>query len=98
MTRQQMINRINEIVNEYLGGGVSGLYGIRSHSRERLNARLTAYETMILLHQTYVSLMNDIPVHLQNGLALGWQNEWTEQYEQATAFRRQAQDIWIQSF
>lgn len=95
-TKTELLSQINAIVHEYVGS--DGMYGIKGHSAERLTARLVAYRRMIELHREYLRLMSQIPDRLQNGLALGAQNEYTATYRQATELLKETLGIWSQQF
>jgi len=51
MTRQQMLDRINEIAHEFVG--CDEIWGIKSFSKARLAVMLADYETMIAHERIY---------------------------------------------
>lgn len=94
-TKTQIINRINIIVKEYVGA--DGMHGIKSHSVDRLQARLEAYERMISLERASRSALASLSARQECAYAL-MGDEAPAFYKEASAQRREAMRIWTQQF
>ena len=95
MKKAQLIERINNIADEYCGGK-GGVWGIKSAKKMALVAYLVDLEIMISYRRKALQLVNGVP-HLQ---MIAWDlgDGGPESYQEYGRLQMQARKIWAKGF